>query len=52
LLPQKNVAVGFFTNYVHNPIETGLNSGKRTGGLVDQLITTDFLLSVGLADWL
>ena len=51
-LPQKNWAFGFGINWAKNPIESGQNVGNRNGGLVDDLITGNLMLSVGFTDWL
>ncbi|MBU0504761.1 MAG: OmpA family protein [bacterium] len=51
-LKKWDMSLGFATNYVHNPLEVGrIGAAARTQGLVDQLLTTDFLVSVGLTDW-
>jgi outer membrane protein OmpA-like peptidoglycan-associated protein len=51
-LKKWDVSLGLAINYVHNPLEVGtVGAAGRTQGLVDQLITTDFLVSVGLTDW-
>lgn len=52
-LPKYFFAFGMNTNYGHHPLEqTPVNSTSRLAGIVDQLVTTDFLVSVGLDDWL
>lgn len=51
-LPKYHLAVGTYINYAHQPLEQTAGGTSRIAGIVDHLVTEDFVLSYGATDWL
>lgn len=52
-LPAGYISLGLAANYTSNPLEVGrIANNPRVNGLVDDFVTLNYLLSVGVTDWL